>query len=445
MAYLKLFRLVSGALAVLAGVSPAFADDGPPIELAPEHAAPPVADAPTPPPPAVALGSGPVLDDDIYLHGLSDQRVDAASASASSTSIGGYGEIAVRGTRKGRDGEREWTGDVARLVVFVAHSFSPEISVYNEIEVEHAQACASCGGAVELEQARVDFNLLDEDKLTLRGGLVLVPMGIVNVWHEPPIYHGVVRPRFDTVILPSTWRELALGFESRPLDPVRVEAYVMSGFDPTGFSASGLGGGRQNGSLARLDAPAFVGRVEVEPLLGAVVGVSGYAADAGPNADFYDRRGEPAELRLPVFGYSLDVRFRKMGFDWRFVYADWSLPESGALMAAYDATGSRLFSDATSPVPTRIRGAYVEAAYDVLYPFGLSHQLLPFARIERDDTQAAVPDGFEQNPTQIVREYTFGLTYRPIPQVVLKADLALRNRRLGVDESSIGFGGGFMY
>lgn len=424
------------------GVTAARADDGPTLELAPEHGTGAPPPAPTAAPEAPARG-GPSLDAAI-LRGLEAQRKAEAEAARSGTAIGGYGEIAVRGTRSGEDGERAWVADLARLVVFVAHAFGPEARAYTELEVEHAKACAGCGGAVELEQAYVELDLLGE-ALTARGGLVLVPMGVINTWHEPPIYHGVARPRFDAVVIPSTWRELSLGVTGQPVEGVRYQAYVTTGLDPTGFGAGGIGGGRQSGSFARTDGPAVVARLEVEPLLGAVLGLSGYASDAGANAELHDRRGNAVNLSMPVLGWSGDLRFRRHGFEWRFLYAEWSLPEAAALMGTHDEAGTRLHADPLSPVPTRIRGAYLEAAYDVLHPFGVSHQLLPFARIERNDTQVSVPDGYAPNPTHVVRDLTVGLSYRPIPQIVLKTDLVLRDRLLGVDESIVGLGGGFMY
>jgi hypothetical protein len=121
------------------------------------------------------------------------------------------------------------------------------------------------------------------------------------------------------------------------------------------------------------------------------------------------------------------------------------LPQSEALMHTFDATGGALFADPTLPVPTRIRGAYVEGGYDVLRPLRVSHQLVPFARLEYHDTQSAVPEGFERNPTRSVREYTFGASYRPIREVAIKADYQLRNRKLGLDERQVNFGLGFMY
>ena len=92
-----------------------------------------------------------------------------------------------------------------------------------------------------------------------------------------------------------------------------------------------------------------------------------------------------------------------------------------------------------------MRGGYVEAGYDVLHPAGLSHQLVPFVRVEAYDTQAAVPQGFTANGTFAAREVTMGASYRPIREVVVKADYLLRHRRSGPDETQASFGLGFMY
>ena len=65
----------------------------------------------------------------------------------------------------------------------------------------------------------------------------------------------------------------------------------------------------------------------------------------------------------------------------------------------------------------------MEAAYDVLPLFGESTQYLaPFVRFEQLDTQSDVPSGFTADESLNKNVYTVGLTYRPIPKVVLKLD-----------------------
>ncbi|WP_438021686.1 hypothetical protein [Sorangium sp. So ce233] len=421
--------------------APPPAADGPVLDLPPEHATPP----PEAPKPAVSLGAGQAPEHELA-RGLTEQRFRSAAASTSSTSIGGYGEVQVRGTTTGREGERAWVADIPRLVLFVAHEFTSDIRSYVELEVEHSLSCASCPGAAELEQAYLEWNVAGR-ALGLRAGLVLVPMGIINQWHEPPVFHGVVRPKVETVVIPSTWREIAIGAFGQPLDWLRFEAYAMTGLDPLGFRAGGLAGGRQSGGLARANAWAGVARVEAEPLLGVIAGASVYASDAGPNGDgeFFLRDGTPVDLTIPVIGWSLDARWRRTGIEARALFAQWHLPEARALMVSFNASGAPNFIDPTSPIGSRIRGGYVEAAYDVLRPLGLGHELLPFARLEAYDTQSAVPEGFAANASYGVRELTLGASYRPTQGVVLKADYQLRDRTLGFDQTQLNVGLGFMY
>ena len=94
--------------------------------------------------------------------------------------------------------------DFHRFVLIMSHSFSPRIRFVGELELEHAFVEGlEEAGEVELEQAYVDF--LITRGFNLRAGMVLVPMGIINERHEPPVFQGVERPFVDTVIIPTTW------------------------------------------------------------------------------------------------------------------------------------------------------------------------------------------------------------------------------------------------
>ena len=364
------------------------------------------------------------------------------------TTVGGYGQIDLKYRKIGPDGPLSGQANVRRIVLFVGHQWTERLRTTVELEWENAVACAACQGVAEVEQAFVDAALWGQ-ALTLRAGLILVPMGIINQYHEPPVFHGVDRPSFDQSVLPSTWREIGVGFTGRFKSRWRYELYAMTAIDPVRLGPDGFVGARASGSLARADALAGVGRLEVEPVLGALLGISGYASDTGPNGDFFNEAGRKLSLRLPLLGWSFDARVRRWGFEARAVAAQFFLPESGRLLAARRADGSLIFPDpATSgPVPTRTQGGYVEVAYDLIRLFtrGSAQQLLPFVRAEYYNTQAAVPDGFRPVGRFNVQELTIGLTYRPILQLAAKADLQLRDRRFGLDEYQINFGFGWMF
>ena len=100
--------------------------------------------------------------------------------------------------------------DFHRFVLLVTHEFSPRIRFVGELELEHAFVEGlEEGGELELEQAYVDFLL--SRGFNVRAGMLLMPIGILNERHEPPVYYGVERTFVDTVIVPTTWFEVGAG------------------------------------------------------------------------------------------------------------------------------------------------------------------------------------------------------------------------------------------
>ena len=83
--------------------------------------------------------------------------------------IGAYGEINYN-QPEGDNGEL----DVQRLVVLLGYKFNEKTQFVSEIEFEHVEE-------VFVEQAFVNYAV--SNNVSLRGGLMLVPMGIVNEFH----------------------------------------------------------------------------------------------------------------------------------------------------------------------------------------------------------------------------------------------------------------------
>jgi hypothetical protein len=411
---------------------------GPAIELPPEAAVPRGTKTPNDAP-DVQLGTA--TDDTTLTRGLGPARM-----AQSRTVVGGYGQFGLNVLRAGTRGPVDANASLRRLVLFVAHPITEDIRVYTEFEWENALACSTCVGSAEVEQAFVQWRVWG-DALALRAGLVLVPMGIVNQWHEPPVFHGVERPAVDTLIIPTTWRELALGLTGSYAERLRYELYLSTTIDPTKLSPLGLTESSSFGGLSKAKAFAVTGRAEVEPLLGFIAGASFFLSNLGPNAEYFDANKHPRDLTLPLYGYALDARMRRAGFEARAVWAQFFMPNSDALVGAYDDKGNPLFpaEDARGTVPKRVQGGYVELAYNVFALAHLSHELLAFVRLETYDTQAAVPKGRVQNAALDIKELTAGLTYRPISQLVWKTDIQLRDRRLGPDDVQWNLGFGYMF
>src|SRR2546428_2112249 len=177
------------------------------------------------------------------------------------TTVGGYGEVHYTNSTGPRTPA---VVNLARFVVYLAHSFDDRLAFRSELEVEDAKVeGGKPGGEVGLEQAYLDYRLADW--ITLRTGLVLAPVGIINETHEPPTFNGVERPGFDHDVIPTTWREIGVGAVGTIPggSGLAYRAYLVNSLPADGLSAAaGIRAGRQEGRQASLANPSFTGRGE---------------------------------------------------------------------------------------------------------------------------------------------------------------------------------------
>lgn len=66
--------------------------------------------------------------------------------------------------------------------------------------------------------------------------------------------------------------------------------------------------------------------------------------------------------------------------------------------------------------------------------------LSPFFRYERYNTQSNMPTGFAANPDNADRVMTAGISFKPDPQVVLKADYQKFQQNSAKDRINLGIG-----
>jgi hypothetical protein len=327
-------------------------------------------------------------------------------------SIGGYGEMLYQapdserddGTASGRQDEL----DFLRAIVYFGYKFDDHFLFNSEIEFEHATAGEDNEGEVSVEFAYLDY--LWRRQLNARAGLVLIPMGFLNELHEPTVFLGARRPDVERVILPTTWRENGFGLFGE-VGPLSYRTYVVNGMRGEELSAGGLRGGRQNGSEAIAEDLAWVGRVDYTPVPGLLFGASAYLGDSGQ--DLVDPDGRGVELGTTIFEGHAEWRWR--GLELRALVAKAELDDVARLNRTLGLTG-------TASVGEELSGWYVQAGYDVLARIASVRQLVPYARYEEYDTQDAVPAGFASNPANDVESLTLGLAFRPIDQIVIKAD-----------------------
>ena len=339
-----------------------------------------------------------------------------------STSIGGYGEVHYTNP-SGPNSPAQV--NVARFVVYLAHAFSERLAFRSELEVEDAKIEGGQGGGeVALEQLYLDY--LFSPAFTLRAGLVLPPVGIVNEVHEPPTFNGVARPGFDRDVIPTTWREIGVGAVGAlpGSSGLSYRLYLVNGLKADGFSAgSGIRGGRQEGREASFANPSLTGRLEwARPGL-RIGGSFWYGGTA--NQDPLLGTGS---FDNAVALVAADARYDLGPFMFRGVVANISVADAEAINAAYGGQ-----------VGSRIAGGYVEAAYNLLSALApaSAQRLNAFLRYENFDTQAGVPGAVVKDESLARRITTFGLSYKPIYSVVVKGDYQLLRNKAGVGEGEL--------
>jgi len=131
------------------------------------------------------------------------------------TRFGGYGELDYIVRRENGNGKGANIYDPHRLVLYVNSDLSDWITLNTELEWEHGGANEKLSSATELsgevvvEQAFLDFKLKRE--FNVKAGIMLVPLGATNLYHEPTNFNSTERPELDRYLIPSTWREMGAG------------------------------------------------------------------------------------------------------------------------------------------------------------------------------------------------------------------------------------------
>ena len=330
---------------------------------------------------------------------------------AHGVSIGGYGEAlytnAAASRQDGTPSERGSRVDYLRQVLYVGYKFSDKILLNSELEIEHAKVGEEAGGELALEFAYLE--LQPRREIGLRAGLLLLPLGFLNELHEPPVSRGARRPLVETAIIPSTWRENGLGLFGEA-GPLQWRAYVVAGLSSAGFSAQGLRGGRQEGSLSSANDLGLTGRVDLAGR-GLLAGGSFFSGESGQGARVGGR-----ELTARVTLFDLHAQYERAGLRLRGLWARSTLADAARVNEHNGLSGAASVGGAQS-------GWYLEASYDVLTLVSPGRwSLIPYLRYEWLDTQQRVPAGYARDPGREQNALAGGLELKPLPQVVFKLD-----------------------
>ncbi|WP_142783221.1 hypothetical protein [Changchengzhania lutea] len=379
-----------------------------------------------------SIASAQTLQDSITFN--PQQQLNAAQRLLSgnygkAVTVGAYGEVTYN-QPEALNGEL----DVQRLVLLFGYKFNDKTQFVTEVEFEHVEE-------VFIEQAFVNYAV--GNSVSLRGGLMLVPFGIINEFHEPTTFNGVERPAVDNVIIPSTWREIGFGVAGRFNEiSLGYQAYIFNGFKSTSFDGSGgvngylkgsngLRSGRQKAIQSTIDSPTFSAKFDYYGIPGLRLGLSGYFGDTQADDDVEDIDG--ANIGISMVGLDARYAFQRFTARGQYVYGSLSGTE-----AYNDLTGKDLGS--------ALQGWYLEGAFNLLSQ-EKQQRLFAFARYEQYDTHANTDGSLPRNDAYNRNDLTTGLSYHIASGVVLKGDYQFRdNAQAGADVANrLNFGIGVWF
>jgi hypothetical protein len=320
-----------------------------------------------------------------------------ATRLAGRTAIGGYAEAHARLGRE--DGATVESGFVAkRFNLFANATVSDIVRFAAELEFEDG------GEEVKLEFAAIDLRV--HPALTVRGGMILSPLGRFNLSHDSPLNEFTDRPVASTDLVGVALSEPGFGalgqFGAGRDGRVTYEAYLTNGFH------SGLIDDAEDGTRIPLgrgnlednnSQPAFVGRVAWSPSVGTELGVSTHRGAYNVFSDGAVDIDERRSLAVSVVDAELTYRGTRI-----------------AMEAAW----------ASIDVPDALRGIYAERQSgwyaEIVRPFGRGWiSTLPTsafalkARAESVDFDADL-DGDD------LRQASGGVNFRPTEDTVVKLE-----------------------
>jgi len=193
--------------------------------------------------------------------------------------IGGYGELHWNKAADKDGNSTKNNMDFHRFIIYYGYNWTENWSFKSEVELEHNYV-KDGDGELELEQAYINYH---SDKIGFQGGVILLSVGLLNEYHEPPLFLSVERPLYNKYVIPTTWFGNGFAFYGKfsdfnwrialmeDLNGSEIGDGIRSargkGFKTTGYdllknfsiSYAGLLGLKVGASITMNDAPVTIG------------------------------------------------------------------------------------------------------------------------------------------------------------------------------------------
>ncbi len=327
--------------------------------------------------------------------------------------------VLIRFRKENGNGNGGNTLEPRRVVLYVDSELADWLTFNTELEWEHGGVPdGGPDGGVSVEQAFLDTKL--SRAFNLKAGVMLVPVGAINPYHEPTNFNSTTRPQLDQIIIPSTWSEMGAGIHGELGDRVNYQLLALTGLDGSKFAAdNGIREGRQSFSPKDSNRNfAIAGRLEVRPITNLYTNFSFHSANSAPS-------GKPTAYTTVA------------AFDGKYSIGDFDI--AGEYAHVYQDNPAVLSDE----IGHNMSGYWVEGGYHVMPKVLKKGKLADadaviFARWSEFDTQ----QGSIANPSKASgrfdRNYTtFGLAFKPTTTMVVKADYQFYGDKRSAGETAL--------
>lgn len=389
-------------------------------------------------------------------------------------SVGGYGEAVMsrhfysqhfnryRDPLTYKDDKSHGRFDLPHVTLNLGYDFGRGWTMGMEIEFEHGgtesaveidadesgeyEAETEKGGEVALEQFWINKSFSD-GRFNVKAGELIIPVGEINQHHLPNEFFSVYRSEGEAKLLPNTWHQVGLSIWGS-LPQWRYEAIFTSGLDAERFGHDCFVhyGATSPYEYKLANVYAGAARIDNYSVKGLRLSLSGYYGYTFRNterkagASYDDCHGA---LAIGSFGFELNR--------WNLIvrgnatYAN--LSDAERITAFCNAYPKHTQQDGSpskhSPIGSSAYSFGGEAGYDVFSIFDALRQkqkLYVFGRYEDYNTYATGNKKVAYTYDHVKR-MSFGINYKPIPQIIVKAEWAKRYLDSAYnDEPSISLG-----
>jgi len=307
-----------------------------------------------------------------------------------SYSIGGYGELHYNSSQKG-EADASKKMDFHRFIIYYGYNWTEKWSFKSEVELEHNYVKGG-NGELELEQAFINYH---SDKFGFQAGVILPAVGLLNEYHEPPLFLSVERPEYSKYIIPTTWFGNGVALYGQA-GGFSWKAVIHEGLNGDGISSKwsqGIRGGRQKGYKSNATELLYNGRVAYTGIPGFRVGGS----FSTTNALRADEGVKPIDVSLVEAHAKYDAKDIMAVAEW----------------------GNISYTNHSAKSST---GYYVDLGYNIGRMLNLRGKLYPWIRLT--DINPSV--GHDMEDSKHYSKLMFGVTYKPIDQIAFKLDYSTK-------------------